>query len=346
MSILYILLAVLIFGLLIFIHEMGHYIFARIFGVKIFEFSIGMGPKLISRTSKKTGIMYSWRLVPFGGYLSMAGEDDESDDENAYCKKPVLQRIVITAAGAFVNIIVGMLVLSAVVISSDRLYSTTVAGFDPAVSAEISSESQGLAVGDRITHINGTRVFCANDLQYEIMRSAIKPVDITLIRAGEKIVLEDVTFGTFSEQGSDFGDPDFYVSAEEKNFANTAKHVFARSYFTVKTVYDSIYDLVTGRYGVGAVSGPVGITETLGEAARAGASNFIYLAAFISINVGVMNLLPLPALDGGRLLFHLAELVTGKSVPKKVESAIHGAGLIVLLGLLTIVTLKDITALF
>lgn len=345
MSILYILLAIVIFGLLIFIHEMGHYIFARIFGVHIFEFSIGMGPKLISRTSKKTGIVYSWRLIPFGGYLSMAGEDDESDDENAYCKKPVLQRIVITAAGALVNITVGVLVLSAVVMSSGRLYSTKVAAFDPAVSAEVSSQAQGLAVGDRITHINGTRVFTANDLQYELMRSAVEPVDITLVRGDEKIVLEDVTFGTFSEQGSDFGDPDFYVSEEEKNFSNTARHVFSRSYFSVKMVYDTIYDLVTGRYGVQAVSGPVGITETLGEAARAGASNFIYLAAFISINVGVMNLLPLPALDGGRLVFHIIELVVRRPVPRKIEGMIHGVGLLVLFGILILVTFKDIIAL-
>lgn len=345
MSVLYILLAIVIFGLLIFIHEMGHYIFARIFKVRIFEFSIGMGPKLASHTSKKTGIMYSWRLVPFGGYLSMAGEDAASDDENAYCKKPVLQRIIITAAGALVNIIVGMLVISALVIGSDSLYSTTVAGFDPTVDYEASSEAQGLAVGDRITHINGTRVFCANDLQYELMRSAVKPIDITVIRDGEKLVLKDVVFGTFSEQGSVFGDPDFYVSAEEKNAPNTARHVFARSYFTVKTVYDTIYDLVTGRYGVQAVSGPVGITETLGEAARAGAESFIYLAAFISINVGVMNLLPLPALDGGRLVFHIIELIARRPVPQRIEGIIHGVGLLVLFALLVLVTFKDIVAL-
>lgn len=346
MSILYILLAVLIFGLLIFIHEMGHYLFARLFGVRIFEFSIGMGPKLLSRTSKKTGIMYSWRAIPFGGYLSMAGEDDESDDENAYCKKPVLQRIIITAAGALVNIIVGMLVLSLLVVSSDRLYSTRIAAFDPSVSEEFSSEAQGLAVGDMVTHINGTRVFTANDLQYELMRAAVKPVDITLRRDGETITLEDVTFGTFTEQGSDFGDPDFYVSEEEKSFSATARHVFARSYSSVKMVYDTIFDLVTGRYGVQAVSGPVGITETLGEAAQAGIANFVYLAAFISINVGVMNLLPLPALDGGRLVFHIIELIIRRPVPRKLEAAIHSVGLLALLALLAAVTLKDIIALF
>lgn len=325
---------------------MGHYLFARLFKVKIYEFSVGMGPKLISRTSKKTDITYSLRLVPFGGYLSMAGEDDESDDENAYYKKPVLQRIVITAAGALVNIIVGMLVLSAIVISSDELYSTTIRSFDTPVEGIVSSKEQGLAVGDTITHIDGTRVFTANDLQYELMRSAVKPIDITVIRNGEKLTFHDVTFGTFTEQGTAFGDPDFFVEDEDKNFANTSKHVFARSYSTVKMVYDTIYDLVTGRYGAEAVSGPVGITSTLGDAAKSSGVDFIYLAAFISINVGVMNLLPLPALDGGRLVFHIIELVARRPVSRKIEGMIHGIGLMLLLALLVLVTFKDIVTIF
>ena len=336
----------MIFGLLIFIHEMGHYLFARLFKVKIYEFSVGMGPKLISRKSKKTDITYSLRLIPFGGFLSMAGEDEESDDENAYYKKPVLQRIVITAAGALVNIIVGMLVLSALVISSDTLPSTTIGEFTATAEGAVSSEAQGLEIGDRITHINGTRVFTGNGLMYEIMRSGVDPIDITLIRDGEKLTVEDVTFATFTEQGTAFGDPDFRVYREEKTFATTSKHVFARSYSTVKMVYDTIYDLVTGRYGAEAVSGPVGITNTLGDAAKSGFADFVYLAAFISINVGVMNLLPLPALDGGRLVFHIIELIVRKPVPKKIEGMIHGVGLMLLLALLTVVTLKDIVTIF
>jgi len=324
---------------------MGHYLFARLFGVKIYEFAIGMGPKLISHKSKKTDITYSLRAVPFGGFLSMAGEDDDSEDENAYHKKPVLQRIVITAAGALVNIVVGMLVLSCIVVSSNELYSTTIAKFRT-VDGALSSSEQGLAVGDRITHIDGVRVFGANDLQYELMRSGIKPIDIIIIRNGEKLTVSDVTFPTFTEMGASFGEPDFYVGAEEKNFVNTIRHVFARSYSSVKMVYDSVYDLVTGRYGAEAVSGPVGITTTLGNAAKTNTADFIYLAAFISINVGVMNLLPLPALDGGRLVFHLIELVLRRPVPRKLESIIHGTGLVLLLGLLALVTLKDIITIF
>ena len=129
MNPLYIVLAILIFGMLIFVHEAGHYIFARIFRVKIYEFSIGMGPKLISRTSKKTGIAYSLRLLPFGGFVSMAGEDEESEDENAFGRKPPLQRIVISAAGALVNIVLGIVVMTVLVASAGKLYSTQIDGF-------------------------------------------------------------------------------------------------------------------------------------------------------------------------------------------------------------------------
>lgn len=305
-----------------------------------------MGPKLFSKKSAKTEIVYSIRAIPFGGFVSMAGEDDESDDENAYHKKPVWQRIIITAAGALVNIILGTLVMSVIVMSSDYLYSTRIHSFDTAVEGTVSSEEQGLAVGDEIVKINGTRVYTSNDLLYELMRSGIDPVDITVVRDGERLIVEDVTFPTFEEQGTSFGAPDFFVGPEEKNFANTAKHVYARSYSSIKMVYDSVYDLVTGRYSVEAVSGPVGVTEALGDAAKSGGVDFIYLAAFISINVGVMNLLPLPALDGGRLVFHLIELIARKPIPRKIEAYIHGAGLMLLMLLLVLVTFKDIVSIF
>ena len=305
-----------------------------------------MGPKLFSKKSDKTDIVYSVRAVPFGGFVSMAGEDDESDDENAYYKKPVLQRIVITAAGALVNILLGTLVMSVIVMSSDNLYSTRIHSFDTRVEGVVSSEEQGLAVGDKIIKINGVRVFTSNDLLYELMRSGIEPIDITVVRGGEKIKVEDVVFPTFTEQGTSFGDPDFFVGPEEKNFVNTAKHALARSYSSIKMVYDSVYDLVTGRYSVDAVSGPVGVTEALGDAAKSGGVDFIYLAAFISINVGVMNLLPLPALDGGRLVFHFIELIARRPIPRKIEGYIHGVGLMLLMLLLVLVTFKDIVRIF
>lgn len=336
----YIILAILIFGFLVFIHEGGHYLFARLFKVKIYEFALGMGPRLISRTSGKTGIVYSLRLLPFGGFVSMAGEDGECDDENSLYKKPVWQRIIITAAGALVNIIAGMLVMSVIVLSSDKLASTRVAEFTDNITAE-----QGLQTGDEIIKIGSTRVYTGNDLTYEIMRQGNEPVDITLIRDGKKLTLEDVEFPKLSESGTTFGERNFLVYEEPKSFSSLTKHTFARSFSTIKMIYDSLFDLVRGRYGAEAVSGPVGVTQALGEAASVSMSSLVYLAVVISVNLGVVNLLPIPALDGGRLLFQFIELIFRRPVPAKLESYIHFAGMAVLMMLLVLLTFKDVLSL-
>ncbi|MBR6807787.1 MAG: RIP metalloprotease RseP [Clostridia bacterium] len=346
MGVLYVILSIFIFGLLVFIHEGGHYFFARLFKVTIKEFAIGMGPKLLSHKSKKSGIVYSLRVLPFGGFLSMAGEDEETDDPNAFNKKSPLKRIAITAAGAFVNLAVGLLAMVILVATLPVFGSTEVAEFVPyEEEGFISTEEQGLRVGDKITHINGTRVYTANELFYEIMRKGIEPVDITLDRDGETVVLSDIKFKQITEQGTAFGDIDFMVKAEEKTFATTVKHAVTRSLNSIKMVYDSLYDLVTGRYSVESVSGPVGVTEALSDAAKSGAPDLIYLAAFLSINLGVMNLLPLPALDGGRIVFQLVELIRRKPVPVKVESMVNFIGLALLMLLMVVITCKDLVKL-
>lgn len=346
MSVLYVILSIFIFGILVFIHEGGHYFFARLFNVTIKEFAIGMGPKLFSWTSKKTGIVYSLRILPFGGFLSMAGEDEETDDPNAFYKKSPLKRMAITAAGAFVNLIVGLLVMVILVATMPTYGSTIVGDFVPYEDEGfVSTEEQGLRVNDKITHINGTRVFTSNELFYEIMRKGIEPIDITVDRDGKKIVLEDVALGKITEQGTVFGDVDFRVFSEDKTVITTVKHAAMRCYYSIKMVYDSLYDLVTGRYSVESVSGPVGVTEALSDAAKSGAPDLIYLAAFLSVNLGVMNLLPVPALDGGRIVFQIIELIRRKPVPVKVESYVNFVGLALLMLLMVIVTCKDIVGL-
>lgn len=341
-TVLYIILAILTFGLLIFIHEGGHYLFARLFKVKIYEFSIGMGPKIFKRTSKKTGIDYSLRAFPIGGFVSMAGEDEDSDDPNALTKKPVWQRIIITAAGAGVNLIAGVLVMSVLVFTGSGLGSTVIYGFED----NAASEKSGLMAGDRVTEVEGINVHIADELLYEIMRLGIEPIDITVVRDGEEIVIENVEFGQMSSEGVAFGEPDFQVYGEERTFPNLVKHSFYRSTYTVKMIWESLYDLVTGRYGVEAVSGPVGVTGALTEAAETGAYNFIYLVVVISMNLGVMNLLPLPALDGGRLVFLIIEGIRRKPVNRKVEGYIHAAGLAALMLLMVFICIKDVIKLF
>jgi len=342
----YIVLALFIFGFLIFIHELGHYIAARRFGVTIHEFAIGMGPKLFAKVSKKTGIAYSIRLFPIGGFVSMEGEDTESEDENAFHKKAVWKRIIITAAGAFMNIVIGILVMAVLVATQEGLLSNKISLLPTDENGVNYAYEGGLRVGDEFYAVEGTRVHIVNETLYEIMRKGIEPIDITVIRDGEKITFEDVVFPTFEEQGTMFGTIDFKVDYEEKTFGNVLKHGFFRSTSTIKMIWESLIDLVSGRYGMEAVSGPIGVTQALGKAAEKGLDDLVYLAVIISMNLGVMNLLPLPALDGGRLLFQLIELVCRKPIKREIEGYIHFAGLVLLMILMVVIAVKDVIGLF
>ena len=346
-----ILIAVLIFGILILIHEFGHYIFARIFGVTVKEFSIGMGPKLLWYDSKKTGIRYTLAALPIGGFVSMAGEDEESSDPNAFHKKPAWQRFIITAAGATVNILAGflaMVILCSISPGEGKtpLGSTVVHDFVESEELSHSSKDYGLLEGDKIVEVNGKRVSILDELSYEIMRHGNKPIDLVVEREidGEiqRIPLNDVVFPTAVEQEQTFGMIDFRLKGVKQTFGSVLSHASQKSILIVRMCWESIFDLITGRYTLAAVSGPVGISSAIGDAAKAGMSTLLYIVALISINLGVMNLLPIPALDGGRLLCLLIEMVTRKKIPPKVESMIHGIGLVLLLALSVIIMFKDI----
>lgn len=339
-----VLIAILVFGFLIFIHEFGHYIFARIFKVTITEFSIGMGPKLLWYDSKKTGIRYCLSAVPFGGYVAMVGEDGESDDPNAFSKKPAWQRLIIIVAGAAINIIAGVIAIM-ILASIIDIGGTTVAAF-PETGYEISSADSGLMEGDEIIRVDGKRVRILDELSYEIMRKGHEPVDVTVIRDGKEITLENVVFPTDKEQGQIFGMMDFQVYRIEKNFFKVIGYSLSKSVLIVRMCWESIIDLITGRYTVAAVSGPVGISQVIGEAANQGATSLLSIVSLISINLGVMNLLPVPALDGGRMVMILIEMITRKKVPANIEATINAVGLAILLGLSAIIMIKDVIGLF
>ena len=342
---------ILVFGFLIFIHEFGHYITARIFNVTIEEFSIGMGPRLFSWVSKKTGIRYSVALLPIGGFVSMPGEngeyngDEKSEEEDKYAndpntfgKKPAWQRFIITAAGASVNIITGflfMILLTALI----NIGGTEIAAFpdDPRVTS-----SEKLAVGDEILEIDGKRVKISDEVTYEIMRRGDEPIDVLVLRNGEELLIEDVSFPTEETQGQKFGQRDFGIKVIDKNFGSVMCFSFRKSMLTVRMCWESIYDLITGRYTFAAVSGPVGMSSAIGSAARDGFASLLYIVVLISINLGFMNLLPIPALDGGRIFTILIEMITGKKLPAKVEGMINMIGLCLLLGLSFVVLIKDI----
>ena len=341
-----VLIAVLVFGGLIFIHEFGHYIFARIFKVTIEEFAIGMGPRLVWYTSKKTNITYSLRMIPIGGFVAMVGEEGESSDPNSFDKKPSWQRFIITVAGAAVNITAGFIAM-AILTSMIYLYGTQVRDFytPEEIGSEISSQDSGLMVGDKIVKVNGKKVDIYDELSYEIMRNGNNPVDLTVIRDGEVIVLEDVVFPIDKASGQEFGVLDIKPFAVDRKLGNIIKFSWEKSILIVRMCWESIIDLIRGRYSLEAVSGPVGISGAIGDAAKKGPLNLLYLVSMISINLGVMNLLPIPALDGGRMIFILIEMISRRRLPKKIEDTINAVGLFVLLGLSFVIMIKDVIAL-
>ena len=338
-----IIIALLIFGFLILVHEFGHYIMARIFKVGINEFAIGMGPKLFSRASPKTGIVYSLRMLPIGGFVSMVGEDEESDSENSLNRKPVWQRFLIMVAGSVMNLLLGFLLTAILVLMLPRLSGTTVAGF----AENASSAEAGLQVGDVIVAIDGVGVHTGYDLSYTLLREGIDPIDITVMRNGQRHTIRQVSFPKTEDSGVTFGTPDFSVYAVEKTAWNVVRESFFRSVTSVRMIWESLFDLITGRYGIEQMSGPVGITTEIGNAATAGDGgiSLVSLSALIAVNLGVMNLLPLPALDGGRILFLVIEGIRRKPLKREVEGYIHFAGMALLLLLMLFITIMDVTKL-
>lgn len=273
----------------------------------------------------------------------MVGEDEESEDDNALNKKPVCQRMAITAAGAAMNLLLGIILMSAVVAMSPAIGGTTVLRF---VEENALSEQSGLHVGDEIIEVNGARVRIASELAYEIMRNGTEPLELIVKRDGETLTLVNVEFPTIISEGIEFGLTDFIVFAEEKSFGNVVKQSFFRSISTVKMIWQSLLDLITGRYGLDQMSGPIGVTTAVSEAASTSLLDFLYLVVVITMNLGIFNLLPLPALDGGRLLFQLVELVRRKPIKPELEGYVHFAGIVLLLILMAVVSLNDIMKIF
>ncbi len=336
----YIIVALLVFGLMILIHELGHFLVARACGVCVHEFSMGMGPKIFGWKGK-TGTCYNLRVFPIGGFVSMKGEDEAADGEDSFSQKRPWQKFLIVAAGACMNILLALLLMLVVVLFSSNLASTVVYSF-----GEDATSNEWLQPGDRILAVNGSKTHTGNEVVYEIAHDGYEPIDLTIVRDGQTMTLADVVFPTQISSGMVYGKTDFVVYAEAKNIGTVLKHTFFRSVSTVKMIWESLLDLVGGRVGMEAVSGPVGVTTAISDAARTGALQLLYLVCVLSMNLGVFNLLPLPALDGGRLIFILWEMVTGKPVNPKYEGMVHFIGIILLFGLMILITYKDIVNLF
>ncbi len=334
--------ALLFFGVIIMIHECGHFACAKLFKVKVNEFSLGMGPALFKR--KKGDTLYAVRLFPIGGYVAMEGEDDASEDDRAFNKKPVWQKMIIVVAGALMNLILGFILMVLLLTTSTDLIGTnTIKEFYP----DAVSSQYGLQAGDRFVEIDGHHVWSELDLSFLMSRSQDGVFDFVVERDGEKVTLNDVHFATEQQNGITLIQYDFIIIGEQPGFLNIVKNAFTQSASIVRMVWLSVFDLVTGRYGMSELAGPVGtvdiIADVTAQAVSSGSlTNLLTIMAFITINVGVANLLPLPALDGGRFLFLAIEAVRRKPVNPKYEGYVHAAGLALLLLLMVVVTYNDI----
>lgn len=333
-----IIIAVLFFQLIIVIHEGGHFVAARLMKIKVNEFSIGMGPKLIQFTKGET--KYTLRLVLFGGYCAMEGEDSDSDNENAFANKRVIQRIFVVVAGAFMNLVLGLVIISIMVSTQSLIGTTTVAKFeDNAIS------SQTLEVGDKIKSIDGMRVYTSTDVTTGLSRSVDNTVEFVVERNGEAKTL-DVEFEMSEYEGHQYINMDFFVLGVEKTFSSVIKESLAQFVSYCRMIFLSLHDLIVGRYGVSDISGPVGTVSIVSTAVKTSLPTVLRIMALLTVNVGLFNLFPFPALDGWRLFVLAFEGIFKKKLPSKFEWLINSIGLALLIGLMCVVTFSDITKLF
>ena len=337
-----IILAILAFGVLVIVHEFGHFITAKRGGVQVNEFWIGMGPTLLKHEYK--GTLYCLKLLPFGGACVMEGEDGESENEHAFGKAKLPRRMLIVCAGALMNFLVGFLIVLAVMQPNGPnggYIVSTIASVDPA-----STAAGDLKAGDEILKIDGYHILVRSDFGTALSRTASTTPAVTVRREGEKVTLPSVKLEatvtdangnkriglTFAELPDSLG---MHLSMSVRTAVNYAR-----------LVWSSMGMLVSGQVGVDQLAGPVGMAEVMADTAKYSMISFFQLVAFISINLGVMNLLPLPALDGGRLVFLIIEGIRRKPVPPRYEGYVHAAGLMLLLMLMVYVTGQDVLRIF
>lgn len=327
-----ILITILIFAVIIFIHECGHFAAAKLCKVRVNEFALGMGPTLFHFGKGET--RYALRLFPIGGFVSMEGEDGGSGDPRAFCNQKVWKRILIVCAGAFMNLVLGFIVVLLMTIPSDRLPSMTVAQF----YENASTEATGLQAGDEILRVNGRSIWVDSDLIYTLSTDEDGVVDMVVRRDGEKVELSDVAFTT--QDGTLV--IDFTVQGVPANLPNVLSYSFRKTASIGRLVWIAVGQLITGQSSINELSGPIGTAQAIGQAVSAGLSTVMYLFAFITINVGIFNILPVPALDGGRLIFLLFELITRRRIKPEHEAYVHFAGFVLLILLIIFVSYHDI----
>ena len=349
---LYIILAILIFALLIFVHELGHFLSAKLFGVRVNEFSLCMGPAIWQKTIGET--TYSIRSIPIGGFCALEGEDDDTDDPRSFQKAKTWKRIIILAAGSLMNFLTGFLLLLILYAPVQSVITPTIIDFQEGCVLE---GPEALQTGDTFYRIDGERVYQYSNLDLLLNRNTDGTFDLEILRDGKLLKLEDFAMQKqeFEIEGQTKQLYGFLFGYETMNFPLYLKTAWFNAVDFVRMVRLSLQDLVSGLIKPNDISGPVGIVNLIADTGKSSettaqaALNISYLAAFLAVNLAVMNLLPIPALDGGRIVFlmitKLLETVLKRKINPKYEGYIHAATMILLFAFLAFVTLHDIRSL-
>lgn len=324
-------MTILVFFIVVLVHEFGHFIVAKLSGVKVHEFAIGMGPKIFRTNKGETD--YTLRLLPIGGYVRMEGEDEDSTDERSFGRKSIGARIAIVVAGAFMNFVLAIIVFT---IHSYSLGTptTTIGKTIENMPAQIS----GIEAGDKILSINNNRINSWEDVTKEVGKSDNKNINLKILRNNKE---KDITIKPVKNEKENR----FVIGIEpkvEKSITKSIKNGFENLTLVIKMMLEFITRLFQGNVNKNEVAGPVGIIYTVNEASKHGFMYVLFFTGLLSVNLGVFNLLPIPALDGSRVMFLIAELLRGKPIDPNKEGAIHMIGFAILLIFMIVVTYNDI----
>lgn len=339
-------IAILAFCVIIIIHELGHFTAAKLCGIQVNEFALGMGPVILRKKGKETE--YVIRLLPIGGSVSMEGESEESDNPRAFNRKPVWQRMIVIVAGPIMNLILGFIAALIYICTVSSVGTTTVSAF-----SDSSLCSNTLQLGDRIVSVENTHVWTTFDIQYKLQNNSGRTdengnllLDFKVKRDGQTVELKDVKFLVQTDENGNsnviYG---FYVLPLERNFFSVLEYSARETASISRMILFTLADLFKGKYGLKDLSGPVGTVTVVSQTVSYGLTPFVYMFAFITINVGVFNLLPIPALDGCRFLFLIIEAIRRKPMKPEVEGIVHLVGFGLLMVLMLVVTFGDISKL-
>ena len=350
-----IVIAIIIFGLIVTVHEFGHFICAKLSGIKVLEFSVGMGPKLLQKQKGET--KYSLRLLPLGGYCAMEGEDSTNNDPRSFRNAKLWKRMIVLVAGATMNFVLGFVAVMIFICMLNKVPSTVISGFsgeradDGTVTYYARSYETGLRHNDKLISIDGERIYSAWDFNNVFDKITVNDSHTVVVkRDGKRITVDNVVFHDTSVLDNDEV-VDFGIRYDKKN-PLTVMRGSGELFMTMShAITSSLKQLFSGKAKKEDVSGPVGVVSTINEAASESENlkdailNLLWLTSLITINVGIFNLLPIPGLDGGRLLFCLVELIRRKPVKPEHEGYVHLAGMALLFGIMIFATYNDIVKL-